>query len=244
MIFIDKIDNLFSGKIGNSSNEEEFQKICKQVKSRFEQKQPPGYKDQNKSKDIEKYGDAILWLQVIDYAKTKNKPIIFITDDVKEDWWKRHEGKTISPRPELIQEIKTKAKVDFWMYTGDRFLMYAGQYLKLLEEPEVAKEAKEIRVNYDVPFQFTNSEKLAQAISLYRDEQLLMNNKSFLESLDAIRKQIPTIEASVAEKLAKIAKTTQSFQINNSEIIAKAIKDIEMNHPNLRKLLENKDSRD
>ncbi|MGL5943575.1 MAG: PIN domain-containing protein [Waterburya sp.] len=144
-IYREKISSLFSGKIGLPYNKEELQKVCKQVKSRFEQEQPPGYKDKNKSKDIEKYGDAILWLQLIDYAKTQNKPIIFVTDDNKEDWWKQHKGQTISPRPELIQEMKLETQVDFWMYTGDRFLMYAEEYLKLLEEPEIIEEAKDVR---------------------------------------------------------------------------------------------------
>jgi hypothetical protein len=46
------------------------------------------------------------------------KPIIFVMDDKKEDWWildKKHNP--IIPREELFDEISDKAKVKFWMYT-------------------------------------------------------------------------------------------------------------------------------
>jgi hypothetical protein len=91
------------------------------------------------------YGDAILWLQLIDYAKSEKKPIIFVTDDDKEDWWLESGGKTISPRPELVQEMLTEAGVKFYMYSADRFLDYAQKFLHLSEQPEVIEEAKEIR---------------------------------------------------------------------------------------------------
>ncbi|MDJ0901919.1 MAG: PIN domain-containing protein [Xenococcus sp. MO_188.B8] len=85
-IYRDRIDNLFLNKIGSPNKKEKVEKVYEQIKTRFEQEMPPGYKDKNKSKDHEKYGDAILWLQLIEYIKTQNKPIIFVTDDNKEDW--------------------------------------------------------------------------------------------------------------------------------------------------------------
>ena len=45
--------------------------------------------------DIKKYGDLILWYQIIDKAKESKKPIILISGDVKEDWWLEKNGKRI-----------------------------------------------------------------------------------------------------------------------------------------------------
>lgn len=159
-IFRDKISNLFLNNIGLKPEEEELKKIFAQAKSRLDQKIPPGYKDKDKSEDHKKYGDAILWLQLLKYAEEKKNPIIFVTDDNKEDWWKEHKGKTISPRPELIQEMKVKAQVDFWMYTGDRFLEYAEKYLELPKQPNVVEEAQDIRQKTDMKLS-----ELAESIS-------------------------------------------------------------------------------
>ncbi|BAU67216.1 hypothetical protein STA3757_46260 [Stanieria sp. NIES-3757] len=57
-----------------------------------------------------------------------------------------YQGKTISPRPELIQEMFSEAKVKFYMYTGDRFLKYAEEFLQLSKQPETIEEAEEIRL--------------------------------------------------------------------------------------------------
>lgn len=43
-----------------------------------------------KNKDgVRKYSDLILWKEILRFAKLKNKDVIFVTDDVKRDWWER-----------------------------------------------------------------------------------------------------------------------------------------------------------
>ena len=61
------------------------------------------------------YGDLILWFQIIDYAKEKKCPIIFVTNDVKEDWWQQEkDDKTKdTPRHELLYEFKDKTSQNF-----------------------------------------------------------------------------------------------------------------------------------
>jgi hypothetical protein len=57
---------------------------------------PPGYRDKNPKKEgFKKYGDGVLWFQVIDYAKSQKKTIILITDDQKDDWWRIEKGETL-----------------------------------------------------------------------------------------------------------------------------------------------------
>jgi PIN like domain len=95
--------------------------------------------------NLQRYGDIILWFQLLDYARYQKKPIIFITDDGKKDWWIRDsQGKPIRPLPELIQEMFVEASVLLHMYQGYEFLKAAVHFLKLEEKPEIIEEAKDV----------------------------------------------------------------------------------------------------
>lgn len=120
---LDEINSLFENNIGINYDEEKLAEIKKEGKDRYEKKLPPGYKDVKKPED-KKYGDLILWYQIIDKAKESKKPIILISGDVKEDWWLEKNGKRIMPLPQLKKEMLEKAGVDFHIYTADKFLEY------------------------------------------------------------------------------------------------------------------------
>ncbi len=87
--FLEVITKLLAGKVGPYS-EEDLEKIYEDAEKRFILKQPPGYEDVKKTVP-ERYGDVVLWFQLIDYAKSLERPLIFVTDDEKEDWWRKHE---------------------------------------------------------------------------------------------------------------------------------------------------------
>lgn len=160
----DKIDVLFEGKVGSPpASQTVLDEIYKEGKLRYEQKRPPGYMDEKeKSKSDEKsdylyggllfkrvYGDLVVWNQIIDKAKDeKHKHIIFITDDLKEDWWwivNSSGRKTIGPRPELIEEIYSKADIShFYMYNSERFLDFAKTYLEIDVKQESIDQIKDI----------------------------------------------------------------------------------------------------
>ena len=89
-------------------------RVVKVAEERIKSKVPPGYKDDQKDDPT---GDAIIWLELLEVAKHEKLPIIMITDDKKEDWWLSTHGRTLAPRPELLQELHQQAGVDFHMYT-------------------------------------------------------------------------------------------------------------------------------
>lgn len=140
------LSDLLEGKVGKPYLEEELESIYQKAEKRFSYKKPPGYKDAKKP--IPKsYGDVVIWFQLIDYARIQQKPIIFVTDDDKEDWWLKYEGETVEPRPDLIQEILSEVGVEdfkFYMYHSDQFIDYAEKFLGLPVKPEAVKEAREI----------------------------------------------------------------------------------------------------
>ncbi|MCM1508984.1 MAG: PIN-like domain-containing protein, partial [Ruminococcus flavefaciens] len=88
----DRVDKLFSwlieqGHIFEELSIDEVYQLSANGDKRFKDKIPPGYKDDKKSDGISKYGDYFIWEEVIKYAKDNNLPVIFVTDDIKNDWF-------------------------------------------------------------------------------------------------------------------------------------------------------------
>jgi hypothetical protein len=150
----DAITILFEGKVGEPYSPEELRNIYQEGEERYNNQVPPGYKDVKEKKGKVKrfgrlvikseYGDLILWHQIIDKAKNEEKPIIFVSDDKKDDWWWEVKGKTVGPRPELFTEMQNEAGVRFYMYTADRFVSYAGEYLRIQVDQGVVDEVQEV----------------------------------------------------------------------------------------------------
>jgi len=127
----DELTNLFEGKISEKYSPEKLEEIYKDGESRYKQKIPPGYEDEKTKKDYRKYGDLVLWFQIIDIAKTQKKNVILITNERKVDWWwKIKDGRNMGPRQELVEEIYESANVSFHMYSSEKFLSYGQTLLK------------------------------------------------------------------------------------------------------------------
>lgn len=84
--------------------QEEIYKICDEGENRYEKQIPPGFKDAKKKDGVRKYSDLILWKETINFAKSLKKNIIFVTDDVKIDWWIEENG-IRKFHPALIREF-------------------------------------------------------------------------------------------------------------------------------------------
>ena len=69
----------------------------------------------------------MIWEQLKDRARATGKPVIFVTDDQKEDWWHRSKsGQVYGPHPLLLQEMMREAKVAAYIYTADSFMERAA----------------------------------------------------------------------------------------------------------------------
>jgi len=148
------LNNIFKkDKIGSEYEQRRLQEIYAEGKTRYEKDIPPGYKDKKKDNDdktgIRKFGDLIIWFQIIDKATVSKKPIIFVTSEKKEDWWYSVGGKTVGARYELITEMKSKANVFFLMYQSDKFIENASKYLDIKFNKELIEEVKKLRSEGD-----------------------------------------------------------------------------------------------
>lgn len=162
----DRLEKLFEGKVGFPIKQQpELDDHYKLAETRFKFKIPPGYLDDDKDKDEpdeflagglihkRKYGDYIIWIQILAYAKSNNlKYVIFITDDNKDDWWWKRDvngKKIIGPRPELIEEIQEKSGVKiFLMYNSERFLERAQGLASVNVSSDTLSEVREVSEEY------------------------------------------------------------------------------------------------
>lgn len=145
---LEKLSELFKDKVGVQLIQEELDEVYKEGKLRYEAEIPPGFRDGNKDNSgnlYRKFGDLIIWNELIKKAKETNRSIVFITDDKKDDWWLEYSGRTIGPLPFLIQEFKEKSGQNFYMYTADRFMQAATEYSQEKVEDTVIFELKEFR---------------------------------------------------------------------------------------------------
>lgn len=120
-----KLLSLFENKVGQPYTKEEKDKIEAEGEKRYSNNIPPGYKD--KKKIDNKYGDLLVWKEILKYATAEKKDIIFVTHDQKEDWWNQIHGKTIGPRIELRKEFYDQTHHMFHMYTMSSFLSNFGE---------------------------------------------------------------------------------------------------------------------
>ncbi|WP_243550526.1 PIN-like domain-containing protein [Priestia megaterium] len=156
---------LLEGVVGEPYDQARINDIELDGKERYANEIPPGFKDA-KAKDKQgyrifgemkyqqKFGDLIMWNQIIDRAKDEQKPtsIIFITEEKKEDWWEKDEsGYQIKrPQPNLIKEFLDKTQKKFYMYRTDNFIKFAKINLEGLQVTDeqvenVTKEVENIR---------------------------------------------------------------------------------------------------
>ncbi|MCB0194576.1 MAG: DUF4935 domain-containing protein [Anaerolineae bacterium] len=199
---VTEIDSLFEGKVGPPpASQDQLDELYKEAKNRFQQKRPPGYMDKEKEKDqskktayfynnlyfLRQYGDLILWYQIIDYAKSqKIKHIILVTDEHKEDWWRKIGGKQIGPRLELIDEISSKAGVEFFhMYNSARFMSYAKKHFGLDIKQESIDQVREVTSRVVSVSSLQRTYKLAEETFLswlqsrYPEDQIIQNSFAF-----------------------------------------------------------------
>jgi predicted nucleic acid-binding protein len=149
----DIISEIFDGRVGDKPSNETLETIISEGTDRYKQKIPPGYSDIKKQSAEDSltarcrpYGDLIIWKSLLDKAKQANSPVIFVTDDGKEDWWLRFKGKTLGPRPELIEEFSKEIGQEFYMYLPERFLSLASEKAQEKPSKEVLDEIRDIRI--------------------------------------------------------------------------------------------------
>lgn len=80
----------------------------------------------------DKYGDLFVWKSILKVAKEKNFSIIFVCNDIKEDWWNKDGDIPIEIRTELLDEFKEyNPFLNIYFVTLDRFFAYLSEELHI-----------------------------------------------------------------------------------------------------------------
>jgi uncharacterized membrane-anchored protein YhcB (DUF1043 family) len=232
------VSGLFDGKVGEPTAEDQLPQIYKQGEKRYELGRPPGYEDRHKE-GTARYSDLVMWFQLIAKAEETKKPVIFVTDDRKEDWWLKSGGKTIGPRPELVQEISDKAAIAFYMYSVDHFMEYANKYLKQRIEEKAIHEVREVR-------QQDESVSRAAMISRRIDELMgkeTVGTDSFLRAVQSrvLKGESPEFFRALRDKVAVVKARLEEQQTLLSDYFAeeeRAAKEVHAIRRSYEKLYE------
>jgi len=150
---IDKIEDLFKGKVNNEPSD--IEKKRKDIQDRYKKNIPPGYEDAKTKDEINSCGDGLIWFEILEKAKTDGCSVIFISDDKKDDWVWRISGKRLWCRPELIKEFSTHApgKI-FYSYNMASFFEVSKKYIHIpinvsaIDDAKIIASVHSIRDNF------------------------------------------------------------------------------------------------
>jgi hypothetical protein len=141
----DRISSIFSQKVFDPFSKEELEEIVGAGGLRYKAKIPPGFSDDKKTDVINffgvpieaKYGDLIIWEQLIAWANREKKSIIFITSDQKPDWISLRKIRT-----DLAAEFNNRTGFCIYTYTLSEFESNYKKYLgsKLSESSKTELE--------------------------------------------------------------------------------------------------------
>jgi hypothetical protein len=172
----ERLESLFELKVGNApKDQKEVDDLYKEAENRYKNKIPPGYLDNDKN-DIcvdsnliykKKYGDFLVWRQLLSYTRENEiKQVVFITNDLKEDWWSKFDAsgeKFNQPRPELIDEALHVGGIDdFIMYDSEKFLSSSLHYLNVEVSDNAVQEVRDTIEMYNKDMEKSNFDKMKE----------------------------------------------------------------------------------
>ena len=152
---------------------------------RFENKMPPGYKDEKKDYELGKYGDFFVWEQTIRFAKQNNLPVIYVTDDKKADWHENQNGTAVF-HPKLYDEFNLRVGTEFVGMDSSSFLSIISD-IKGIDKNSATVYALEFTADKYI-------ESLVEDSILYDNlDELLYSSEKFVD--------MDTLSASATEGL-------------------------------------------
>lgn len=208
-----KLLEIYDGKVGLAPSKSEENDSVKEGEQRYKHDIPPGYKD--KSKSTNKYGDYFIWKAVMKHAKEEKKDLIFISNDLKEDWWKEISGEKRGPRHELTLEFNKETNQNFLMYSLEGFLsLYSKNKNHLINEEtqtEIRSFAKE--TNSTTSTKAIGGANHLNEISDVTVEQLFPDLKLYetVKNLVKIRSFAPEIDFSTLKQVQDAQKLAQQY---------------------------------
>ncbi len=121
---------------------EDRKKMLEQMRTLYAHKIPPGYKDGAKSD--EGIGDYLIWLSMLELAKSKSRNIIFVSGEEKADWAVRMQNTTLGVRPELFYFFHNSTGCEFAMISFPQFLKLQNANPSTVVEAQSAEDRRNV----------------------------------------------------------------------------------------------------
>ncbi|WP_143082660.1 PIN-like domain-containing protein [Nonomuraea wenchangensis] len=137
-----ELEQIVAGKVGPAFTKRD--EMVKLGEKRLKEKVPPGYSDYAKDAD-KALGDFFLWEQAIIEAVERKLPVLIVSNDNKEDWVRKEGSYLRGPRPELVDEMRTRANQAFHLVNVKTFLTYAKNYLSATVSDSTIEEAETVQ---------------------------------------------------------------------------------------------------
>lgn len=213
---LEELTLLFECCVGKEPSKLDLKKNYEEGKERYLEEIPPGYKDlkEKEKKGLRHlYGDLLIWKELIEYSKKNKKPLIFVTDDGKEDWWKKENGITIRPREELIKEFYDLTGIRILIYNSDQFLKFAKQRGLVSDlKDKTIEEIKDIRISDEARNEFFgNFSKLGSNTLIPLNE----NISSSMQSIQNIKNLNYIWPHEFLDIMTKFNQTIKIYNDNN-----------------------------
>ena len=159
---------------------------------RYRYKVPPGYMDdpqnnKESSKDgTDIFGDLVLWNQIIDCCYLEHRSIVFVTADIKEDWYVLDGKRPVAPREELLNEFREKTDgLDICILTSELFV----EYLSNIRAIDTGEALLEMQMDDFVDITVRNrKDSIIQAFLSWGNEQDHILQFPFSEDVEKLIK--------------------------------------------------------
>ena len=142
---IKSLTSILERCVGEPLPHDELLSAKKEAKQRISDRRPPGWRDANKRDNPE--GDYLIWHETLKEAKRRAVDVLFVTGDVKDDWWWRDRGSSKGPLPELTYEMHLIAGVRLFMMRPESLLLHAGNVLGLHVSNDTVRDARRVTVS-------------------------------------------------------------------------------------------------
>jgi hypothetical protein len=199
---------------------------------------PPGFKDSGKDDPT---GDYLIWCELVDHAEESGRPLLFVTNDKKEDWYRSSvSGTSLGPRAELVVEMRERSPETLYHQADlGSFLYYAREYLGLSVEDDTIATVENIEPD---PVSVTASTYTYPGIAGLDSETLARAYPNLLGPASPIMQSLGTFPGSPAQTLGTFQPPQSLVDMTNS-IAAQAKKMMDDQHSGLvesiRRLTEN-----
>ncbi|MGW4250767.1 PIN domain-containing protein [Streptomyces californicus] len=131
---ITALEQLLDQRVGSPYSPQRYAQEVQRAKERADQQIPPGYKDfeSGKKEDEEAAGDYLVWRQLMDAAQSHEKDVLFVTRDLKEDWWRKASAKAVRlPRIELVNELRDFTGLRLFMVEPSALMQQVSRIFQL-----------------------------------------------------------------------------------------------------------------